>query len=690
MRRLVAVMLMVFLVVSAAPPGDAARAQQGTPELQVVALDGVLTEPDSVLSVQLSVRNPGPSAIDNVQVTGTVHDPVASRSAFQHAMDSHDVGPTVRQLTPVTVPSLAPGDSRTVEMRATARELGIDVPERQQGVYPLQLRLRWRGQQVARITTSTVVVPPGVGQPVRLALLVPIDHMPGLLSDGSYHPRLGQALAPGGSLEVISRELQDHANIPLTLAPSGYLLEQALDLTDGYQASSGTGQDVRQVGPDDPSSRDAVTFLGRVREVASRPDMEEVALTYGPADLVALVRADLDTEAGRELTEGIGAVERTTGQQVLRDVLLPPDGLDEETLELAQDHTVRTVILGEGSLRATGRVIPTTPSPVRPLASGGTALVPDLALDEVLRRPTPAQDSVLMAHRVIAETAAVYFERPFASTPRGLLVTTPLRTQPAEGLLAQLLPRAGSAPWLRPVALSDLQREVEAGGGVTLAYSPDSRRRELDATYLADLADARSAFASLAAALPADDPLAGRFDHMLLAAAAMWYREGGLPFDGAARIAEVRQAVDGLYGGIRVVEDQPVTLTSIDDQQMPVTITSQAAMPLRVQVRMEASPIVFEEGNTQVVVLRPETTTTLTFPVRVITPGGTFATRVFVEDPLGARLLAQGAIQVRSAAYSIVALLLTAGAGLFLLVWWLYEVFRRRGQSQPQSQTTSA
>ena len=686
MRRLAAVMVMVFLVMSATP----ARAQQEAPELHVVALDGVLTEPDSVLSVQLSVRNPGPSAIDDVQVTGTFHDPVASRSAFQHAMDSHEVGPTVRQLEPVTVPSLAPGDSRTVEMRATARELGIDAPERQQGVYPLQLTLRLRGRQVARTTTSAIVVPPDVEQPVRLALLVPIDHMPGLGSDGSYHPRLGQALAPGGSLEVVSRELQNHADIPLTLAPSGYLLEQALDLTDGYAASSGTGQDVRQVGPDDPSSRDAVAFLGRVREVAGRTGVEEVALSYGPADLVALVRAGMGSEAGRELTEGIGAVERATGQQVLRDVLFPPDGLDEDTLELAQDRSARAVILSEGYLRTTGRVIPTTPSPVRPLASGGTALVPDLALEEVLRRPTPAQDGVLMAQRVIAETAAVYFERPFASTPRGLLVSTPRRTRLAEGLLAQLLPRAGSAPWLRPVTLSDLQREVEASGGVTLAYPPDSRRRELDPTYLANLADARSAFSSLAAALPTGDPLAGRFDHMLLAAAAVWYREGDLPFDGAARITVVRQAVDGLYGGIRVVEDQPVTLTSIDDQQMPVTITSQAAIPLRVQVRISASPIAFEEGNTQLVVLRPGTTTTLTFPVRVITPGGTFATRVFVEDPLGARLLAQGAIQVRSAAYSIVALLLTTGAGLFLLVWWLYEVFRRRGQSQTQSQTTSA
>ncbi len=686
MRRLAAVMVMVFLVMSATP----ARAQQEAPELHVVALDGVLTEPDSVLSVQLSVRNPGPSAIDDVQVTGTFHDPVASRSAFQHAMDSHEVGPTVRQLEPVTVPSLAPGDSRTVEMRATARELGIDAPERQQGVYPLQLTLRLRGRQVARTTTSAIVVPPDVEQPVRLALLVPIDHMPGLGSDGSYHPRLGQALAPGGSLEVVSRELQNHAGIPLTLAPSGYLLEQALDLTDGYAASSGTGQDVRQVGPDDPSSRDAVAFLGRVREVAGRTGVEEVALSYGPADLVALVRAGMGSEAGRELTEGIGAVERATGQQVLRDVLFPPDGLDEDTLELAQDRSARAVILSEGYLRTTGRVIPTTPSPVRPLASGGTALVPDLALEEVLRRPTPAQDGVLMAQRVIAETAAVYFERPFASTPRGLLVSTPRRTRLAEGLLAQLLPRAGSAPWLRPVTLSDLQREVEASGGVTLAYPPDSRRRELDPTYLANLADARSAFSSLAAALPTGDPLAGRFDHMLLAAAAVWYREGDLPFDGAARITVVRQAVDGLYGGIRVVEDQPVTLTSIDDQQMPVTITSQAAIPLRVQVRISASPIAFEEGNTQLVVLRPGTTTTLTFPVRVITPGGTFATRVFVEDPLGARLLAQGAIQVRSAAYSIVALLLTTGAGLFLLVWWLYEVFRRRGQSQTQSQTTSA
>jgi hypothetical protein len=165
---------------------------------------------------------------------------------------------------------------------------------------------------------------------------------------------------------------------------------------------------------------------------------------------------------------------------------------------------------------------------------------------------------------------------------------------------------------------------------------------------------------------------------MLLAAAAVWYRDGPLHDAGEAHAATVLRTIRDTYGAVRVVEDQPVTLTSIEGQQLPVTVVSQAAFPLRVRVRLEATPIAFEEGNTQIVVLEPDVPTTLTFAVRVITPGGTFAANVFVEDPSGSRQLAQGSIQVRSAAYSRVALVVTIGAGAFLLAWWIREVVRRR------------
>jgi hypothetical protein len=684
--------VLVMLIVSAAVlaashPGHAQMLQ--APELHVLALDGVLTAPDSMLRVQVEVRNPGARQVDGLRVTGTLHRPVSSRFAFREAVQNGGVGETVHQLEPVVASPLPAGASWTVELRATALELGVGRPE-QQGVYPLRIRLERGGLQLREVTTSVVVITGQVGQPLRLALLVPIDHAPGLLSDGGFDHRLSGAVATGGTLDRIARDLQAVAGVPLTLAPSGYLLDRLGDLADGRSQSQPTVAGTDQVEPGEQFTHDAAAFLARLRTAAGRSGVEQVALPYGPADLVAQVRAGLNDEARRELVEGASAVERATGQPVLPGVLAPPDGLDSATLEVAEAEAVDTVILDEQSLRMPGTDRPpaTTPSPVRRLTSGEAVLVPDPFVEDALALPAPGaglehpdEDRVLTAQQVIAETAVVYFERPFAVQPRGLLLRTPPRWEPVEGMLAELLTRMRAAPWLRCVGLTGLRREVEASrDDAALVYTTDSRRRELSPGYLRRLTEARTALGELTRLVPDGDPTVSRLDRALLAAAAVWYRDAALSPDGADRIARVQATVERILGAVRV-EDQPVTLTSIKNQQVPVTVVSEAEMALRVRVRMEATPIEFEKGHVQTVVLEPGLPTTVVFPVRVLTPGGTFAANVFVEDPSGTRPpLARGSIQVRSATYSIAALVLTAGAGLFLLAWWVREVVRQRGR----------
>ncbi|MGH8899714.1 MAG: DUF6049 family protein [Egibacteraceae bacterium] len=701
-RRAVAVIGLLITAVFAI--GGAAHAQQPLPsagprppELQVLALSTVLRGPDGELRVELAVRNPpgADAGAGALRVTATLYRRTVSRADLRQAIEQGRVGGEVASLDPVDLDPLPAGATRTVELAATARQLGVDRPT-QQGVYPLRLALERRGQAgdtaVDEVMTSAIAIPAGVPSPLRLALLVPVDHQPGLLADGRYHPRLPAALGPGATLDRLARELEATALAPLTLAPSGYLLEQVSDLAGRVGGPGGAA--------DQQAARNATAFLGRLRDVAGRPGVEQVALPYGPADLVALVRAGLAAQAQRALVEGARAVGGVTGQRVRDDVLVPPDGLDPATLETARGQGIHTIVLGERSLDLSGSPQPpTTPTPVRRLGTGETVLVPDpfigqLLSGQALRLSAPS--GVVEAQRVLAETAAVYFERPFATQARGLLVATPGQWNPPEGLLSGLLTGIQSAPWLQPVGLSTLQGALEPDPRlVQLAYPRENRRRELKPAYLARLADARKAVDSLAVVLPTPDTVVrgtgtreatlgappievGRLDRLLLAAAAVWYRDGLQP-EGAARIAAAAQVVDHISSSVRV-EERPVTLTSIERQQVPVTITNKAEVPLRVRVRLEAQPVAFERGDTQLAILRPGGSTTLTFAARVLTPGGTFAANVVVEDPQGVRELARGNLQVRSAAYSIVALVLTAGAGAFLLAWWIREIVRRRRQ----------
>lgn len=668
------------------------------PELQVLALNTVLRGSGSALRIELAVHNPAGAPPAALRVQAALHRRTVSRFDFARAIEQGDAGGVVARLEPVDL-ELMPGAARTVELIATAEQLGVDQPA-QQGVYPLRIALERRGQPsgkaVDEVMASAVAAPAEIAFPLHLALLVPVDHPPGLLADGRYQPRLPRALGPGGALDRLSRELEATARVPLTLAPSGYLLEQITDLADRVEGAGGAPPGGQPA--DQQAARNAAAFLGRLRDIAGRPGVEQVALPYGPADLVALVRAGSGAQARRMLVEGTRAVHGLTGQTVREDVLVPPDGLDSGTLEAARRQGIRTIVLGERWLAPGGsRQRSITPTPVRRLSSGEVVLVPDPFLEQVLSRRPGSPNGVVEAQRVLAETAAVYFERPFAAGPRGLLVALPSDLNPSEGLLSGLLYGIQSAPWLEPIGLSALEAMIMPEQGTTrLAYPSQSRQRELKPTYLAQLAGARTAVDSLALVLPTPDPTTRgggapqgtlgsppislqRLDRLLSAAGAVWYRDGQLQPEGAARIALVQQAVHQIFSSVRV-EEQSVTLTSIEQQQLPVTITNNAEVPLRVRVRLEAQPIVFERGNTQLAVLRPGASTTLTFVARVLTPGGTFATNVLVEDPEGARQLARGSIQVRAAAYSIVALALTAGAGAFLLAWWAREIVRRRSQ----------
>jgi hypothetical protein len=669
---------------------DRPAAQPRSPALQIFRLDTVLQGPDSELRITLAVHNPTQVPATALRVAAALHRRTVSRFDFQQAIERSKVGGVVARLDPVDLDPLPAGATRVLELTAAASHLGLDQPT-QQGVYPLRITLERHGQTVDEVMTSAVAIPTAVTEPLRFALLIPVDHPPGLLADGRYQPRMPLALAPGATLDRLARELEATARMPLTLAPSGYLLEQIGGLASPV---GGPGQtppvhvESPPIGatPDQQAARHAAAFLGRLRDVAGRPDVEQAALPYGPADLVALVRAGLAKHARQALVEGARAVHGLTGQPVRDDVLVPPDGLDPATLKIAREQGIRAIVLGERSLERDGSSqLLTTPTPVRQLGTGETVLIPDpfigqLFSDHVRISRRKVSSGPVDAQRVLAETAAVYFERPFATEPRGLLVATPRQWTPPEGLLSGLLTGIQSAPWLRPVGLSMLQTDLQPDRGpVQLAYPRENRGRELGSAYLARLTDARTAVNSLAVVLPTPDGTAEHFDRLLLAAAAVWYRDSLLQPEGAARITAVHQAVNKIYSSVRV-EEQPVTLTSIERQQLPVTITNEAMVPLRVRVRLEAQPIAFERGNIQLAVLRPGASTTLTFAARVLTPGGTFAANVSVEDPAGARQLARGSIQVRSAAYSIVALALTVGAGVFLLAWWIREIVRRRNR----------
>ncbi|MPZ86740.1 MAG: hypothetical protein GEU81_01470 [Nitriliruptorales bacterium] len=700
MRRALADRLLVTLVLLAPVPlaggpavaqADDQQAGEGTsgdePDLLITGLTGVVRSGDR-LDVTGEVRNPGGESLEGAHLVATLLRPSSNRLDLHRALDDPGRAPARRvvgrfqtDLQPVPAGGRAP-----LQFDVPITDLGLGaLPDAAAGVYPLQLDLRQGGALLDQVVTSLIAMPDQLGEPLRAAIVAPLDSPLGLSADGSVvNDPLAGDLGGGGHLPGLADALQRAPDLPLTLATSGAVLTAAEEAIDGFTATDAAGAVV--VSEEDPEARRAASLIDDVNGVLGRPEVEHVALPFASADLVALVRDRQPDAARQAMAQGAVSSAAATGDRPAPGVLLPPDHLDEATLDTLA-AAVDTVLLDARNL---GRQEPNpaglTPSPVRRLPTSGgstlSALVADAWLSALLAGDFPPENGevsastpALAAQRILAESAAVYFERPFNEQTRGLLLTPPIPWNlPADTLMA-LLEGLDEAPWLRPVTAPDLAEQVPmAEEPVALAYPEQARARELDAAYLASIEEARVAVASLAAILATDEEPEDA-DRVLRIATSIYYR-GERRDQGLQLVDTVQAAANSVFDGVGVVPGPQFTLTSRSGD-VPVTLANESGVAVRVFVRVESPRFAFAQ-DVREATLAPGEQVPVVFRTEALTPGATAPIEVTVTDAQEDRVLATGRVVVATRADSVTALVVTVGAGLFLAGWWLRDVRRRR------------
>jgi len=647
--------------------------------LALEAFPAVLEPGDEQVSLRVRVSSLAGVAPDDVEVVVSAHRRTRSRFGFQQAMDTGAVGARLGAAVEA-VEGLPGTGSRMLRIDRQRADLGLPRGMTA-GVYPLQVGVVVDGERVEELTTSIVVTSEEAGPPLRTAFLLPFDAPPTVLppeGTAALVPDPARTLAavgPDSRLRALLAAAQGPNAFPVTVASSPRLLEELAAAAAPEETSVPAAQAAAQ------------RFLADLGELVERPGVGHLALPYGPADLVAMVRGGLELEAVRHLSIAAEVSQRHLGDAPLEGVVWPPDGLDQATMAEAVTAAGDVVVLGEQQLAIPeGRELPASPSPVRALRTSGagaaTVLVPDPWLSATLTRP-PGLGAAVDAQRILAETAALYFERPFAEDVRGLLLAPPQLWAPPEGFAAALLSRLAAAPWLDPVDLERLAATVEPElRPVRLDYPQAARARELPQSLIAELGRARGALGSLATLLPAGSPIPPRFDRRLLTAAAVHYRPAPRRSEATALVRSVETFADPLFDAVTVNDGLQLILPGTQGT-IPVSISNSSSAPLRVVVRLGASArrnLDLAEGPVEPVVLAASSTTTLPFEAQVRTPGATFPIDVVVTDVGGTRVLSRGQLVVRSTATSPVALVVTGGAMLFLLAWWLRAASGKRHQ----------
>lgn len=651
---------------------------RGAVSLEVTGLDGIV-DAERDLRIRVRVQNRSRFDRENLRVLVTVHRTPIGRFNYQQAMDHGVLGGVIHAFAADTGEIPAQG-ARTIELTQTLAELGLAVPAGQAGVYPLRIQLQSGSATVDERTTNLVHTPEGVGLPVSVALLLPLAAPPSRDGEGAFvNDSLPAALRPGGPLGGIVAALEQRPDAPVTLALDGLTLDEAMDLATGFMAGGEDGPRAR--GSDAWQAEQAAAFLGRLRTVADRSLVHLLALPYASADLVALERFGLRAELARHLEDGGRTVESVAGDRPLRTILWPPDGLNPSTLARMQALGTRAVVLSERYLDLPGPRGTRSPSPVRQLRSAAgitsTALVPDPWLEDTL--VGNEHSDAVHAQRIIGEIATVYFEVP-AVPERGLLLAAPQQEQPSPQVVAALLDGLDAAPFARPVTLATLYQEVAPEAEpVRLDYPGESRRAELPGEHVTGLRRARETLGSLQGLLVDDEVTPTRFDQLLLQAASVHYRDD--PGAGQDLLATVTDARDALSTAVEVPAVPLVTLTNVEGE-LPVSIRSNADVPLRVLLQLRTASYDIDGGPDRELVLEPGRTEILSFSVRALRPGRTEGVQILVTDPDGRVELASGTVVVRSTAFSVAGVVVTVGAALFLLVWGLREVARRRSRGR--------
>ncbi len=509
-------------------------------------------------------------------------------------------------------------------------------------VYPMKVELRSGDETVAALRSPIVFLNFANHQHVAATRLRlgwafvlhhPIDYFP----DGTFrHPALQDDAAPTGRLAQEVHALDQLANDPVHPRPvdvvwSPTLLSQLQSMRHGYSVEDGETR--QEVPAGEGGSADAGALLDALHRLAQAPLAESTAMPYTGSTIPSLIQAGLGSDLPVQLTLGRDRVQEFTGTSLATDIFFPPDGyIDQASLATLAARGVRTFILDDGLVARPPQpkefAQPATAALVNSPITTVTGFVPDAGVSAILASPVAHHDVRLTVQSIIGELAQIWLEGP--GIPRA--------ADPA-----RLVPRPGPA---------------------------------FPVNYVDDIGAARAAIATYRSILVEQSDLPDRMEDLVLQAEGDAFARD--PTYGVSFLGSLRTRLGALFTGIRPDTSAVVTLAS-GQGVVPLSVVNETRDRVRVQIRM-VSVRLDPSAETQTVELRANDTTQLLFRLKTRTTGR-FPVQVRVLTPSGLPLGPPHELVIRSTAYNLVALIITLGAALFLLLWWARRLLPRARQA---------
>lgn len=603
--------------------------------------------PERPFSLALAIDAPAP---ERLEVAVSLHAKLPTRIAFASSAAGRVPGrPVETQVAPVVELPLDAEGHRVVTLTPAVRD---------DGVYPVRVELRplGGGAAVQQFVTHLVHVPAELrGDELTVATVVPVHAPPATRPDGSVAIDDGQAELLAG----VAQALAGRPGVALTLAPTPETVEAL--------AASPREQDARTLGSLATSS------AGR----------QVLSAHFVPTNLTTMIAGGLEEESAGQINRGTEVLRSQLATEPVTSVRLIDERLSEEALvHLQTTQDVNAVVVPESFLEPITRK--TTLTATFAIESRRGPISAAMA-DTALAGHFAEDDPVLGAQHLLADLAQLYNDDPLA-VRRGVIVSPSRTWRPQGAFVDAFLRGLGESPILRAVDLAGFFGDVESAAAGTRARPATLVRRiapppdgapsapSLPGDAIRALRRDLDAFASAVdAEAEAGQAVLDRLDRTLSVVPSVDLRVQ----DRTRYLAGVREQLRAEIAGVGMPQSRSITLTAREGD-IPVTVTSRLGYPMRVVVRLSGPPFEFPDGNEHALELVRENTTS-SFAVRAPS-SGSFRIRVQLLTPEGDLQLNESRFTVRSTAISGVGTALSAGALLFLVVWWGNHLRVRRSK----------
>ena len=660
---------MVALALSAATflPTDPAAAQQnGVGSIAMTSQNPWVQSSSSPIRVGLKVHS-SVSTADLAIALALYTEPggsaLASRDEFDATLSGQFAGLTQQFVSKLSLSSLAAGNG-IVTLYAGGSGLPGKVPKNApagdvvqlpciegcDGVYPLQVSLldTSTGTTLDSFTTYLIVAPSGVSPSKRLRF--------------SFVLPVGAALAltPDGTASIPPQTVSDID----TLASQGANWPGAPLSVDVY------GQTLLAL-----SRSHAHASL--LSSLASGNAGALVAGPFSAVDPTALKDAGLGGDLAMQLDQGRQVFATELHEADPSPVYIATTPVSTSGLAALAADGVKQIVLPATNLSSVANGSPKTvqwpytlSAPFGIAGSSVEGLQADSGLEAHL---SGSASSALRAQQLLADLAEIYFDSPNYPQPRGVALVAPQSWTPQPRFLDATLRGLQSSPIVSAVPISELFQGVPTGtcqeppSGIP-GCSPGLRAianptvKPSSGITVGDVQTARDEIGELASIVPTATAATSNFDDSVLLA-----ETAGLDPSVRRSYLSISLATTADIGSeLSLPANRTITVTS-SSARFPIAVTSSSPTPLHV-VLVISGPKLSSPSSTPLVLSRGTTA----FIVRVTTrTSGDSSLQLELVSPTGGFVLVRREFTLRSTAISGVAIGLTAGAGAFLLVWWL-------------------